>query len=543
MTRNLARLADSSVDLLVIGAGIYGAAIAWEAAARGLSVAVIDRGDFGAATSFNSFKTIHGGLRELQRAAFGDMREFIRERRALSRIAPHLVHPLAFVVPTYRQPLRSRTLMRAVLTVHDLVAFDRNALGDPAKHLPRGRVLSRAECLDRHPLVDPNGVTGGAMWYDAQMSSADRLTLAFIRSACRAGASAANYVEAVGFTARGSRITGVRARDRLTGDAFEVRARLVINAAGPWAPALLATLGSPSPRPLVPAFSRAMNVVVGPIPAASGLGGLAHGRFLFAAPWRDAAIVGTGHAAHTGSPDALQVTRRDVEAFLAEARRAFPRACWTLDDVRLVHAGLLPARHRSTSPDALLKRSLVRDHRHDGVEGLVTVVGVRYTTARATAERAVDTALAALGRPPVPSRTATTPLVGGDIERLDDYERAAVATAPVGVGASLVVRLVRAYGTEHRVLLDAMRSRPELAAPLAPGAAVTRAEILHAIRHEMARRLADVVIRRTDLGSAGHPGREAVRAAGDMMAVEFGWTQARLQEELDEVDRFYRLPA
>lgn len=542
MTRDLPRLADTPVDVLVVGAGIYGAAIAWEAALRGLSVAVIDRGDFGAATSFNSLKTIHGGLRELQRAAIGDVREFVRERRALSRIAPHLVHPLPFLIPTYRHPLRSRAVMRAVLAVNDLIAFDRNALGDPAKHLPRGRVLSRDECLARHPLVDPDGVTGGALWYDCQMSSADRLTLAFVRSAARAGALAANYVDATAPLLRGAHVVGVTARDVLTDDRFDIRARLVVNATGPWAPTLLDTIGAGLSRTLVPGFSRALNLVVGPVGVPTALGGLADGRFLFVAPWRDAAILGTSHDRWTGPPDALRVTRRDVEAFLAAARRAFPRAAWTPDDVRLVHRGLLPARRREGSADTLLKHSLIRDHRHDGFEGIVTVLGVRYTTARATAERAVDLVLSALGRPPVASRSALTPLLGGDLGPLEAYERDAVAAAPPALPPDVVRRLVGTYGTEHRRLVDAMQARPELAEPLASGCPVTRAEILHAVHHEMAVRLADVVIRRTDLGSAGHPGPSVVRAAGELMATALGWSRARLDDEVRHVDRFYELP-
>ncbi len=194
MLRNLIRLSDTPFDILIVGAGIYGATIAWDAAARGLSVAIVDRGDFGGATSFNSLKTVHGGLRSLQRAAFADMREFIRERRALSRIAPHLVHPLPFVIPTYRHPMRNKPLMRVVMAVNDLIAFDRNRQPDSSKHLPPGRVVSRAECLRLNPAIAPDGVTGGVVWHDCQMYSADRLTLAFIASACRAGATAANHV-------------------------------------------------------------------------------------------------------------------------------------------------------------------------------------------------------------------------------------------------------------------------------------------------------------------------------------------------------------
>ena len=542
MNRDLAPLANTQFDLLVIGAGIYGATLAWDAAQRGLSVAIIDRGDFGGATSFNSLKTVHGGLRSLQRAAFSDMREFIRERRALCRIAPHLVHPLPFIVPTYRHPMRNGPLMRAVLAVNDLVAHDRNALPDPSKHLLASRVVSREECLHLNPVIDPRGVTGGAIWYDCQMYSADRVTLSFLLSAAHAGAAAANYVEATEFLGDGTRIIGVQARDRLGDQRFDVRAALVVNAAGPWAWSLLDRLGARRPAAPDHGFSRAMNVITGPVDSTHGLGGLVDGRFLFIAPWRDCAIIGTTHDPHDGGADDLTVRRRDVEAFLADARRAFPLAGLTADAVRLVHRGLLPAAAGPGGHTRLVKHSLIVDHRRDGLDGLMTVLGARYTTARATAARAVDLACALLGRRAAPCRTDVAPLAGGNIERFADYERAALASAPAGITADTLQRLVRCYGTDHAALTSLIQHAPPLGAPLSPACPVTRAEIAHAARHETAVHLADAVIRRTDAGSAGHPGRDAVRAAADVMAEELGWGRSRVDEEIDEVDRFYRIP-
>jgi glycerol-3-phosphate dehydrogenase len=172
MQRDLRRLADTRFDVVVVGAGFYGVAAAWDAAQRGLSVAVVDRGDFGAATSFNNFKTLHGGLRSLQSANLEQMRLFIRERRALARIVPHLVRPLPFVVPTTRHPKRSKLAMRVALAISDAVARDRNAgLADPGLHLPPSRVVSRDEALRLNPVVSADGVTGGALWYDYQMLS------------------------------------------------------------------------------------------------------------------------------------------------------------------------------------------------------------------------------------------------------------------------------------------------------------------------------------------------------------------------------------
>src|SRR5687767_5547495 len=188
MLRDLRRLADTRFDLMVVGAGLYGVIAAWDATLRGLSVALIDKDDFGGATSFNNNKILHGGLRSLQALNFAQMRLFIRERRALARVAPHLVQPLPFIIPTYRSPRRSALLMRLALTINDLVARDRHeGLTDPSLHLPTGRVVGRDECLELNAAIDPKGVTGGAVWHDYQLQSTDRMTLSFVQSAADGG--------------------------------------------------------------------------------------------------------------------------------------------------------------------------------------------------------------------------------------------------------------------------------------------------------------------------------------------------------------------
>ena len=232
VTRDLQVLADTTFDLLIVGAGIYGATLAWDAAQRGLSVALIDQQDFGGGTSANSLKTVHGGVRALQTGNAAEMRLFVRERRALSRIAPHLVHPLPFVVPTYRGLTRHPLVMRTGFGLYDLVAHDRNDLPDPSKHLPRSRLVSRDECLALSPHIDPTGVTGGIVWHDCQMYSSDRVLLSFVQSAVAAGAVAVNHLQMTGWIRDGERVKGVHVEDRVRGTAFEVRASLVANASG-----------------------------------------------------------------------------------------------------------------------------------------------------------------------------------------------------------------------------------------------------------------------------------------------------------------------
>jgi glycerol-3-phosphate dehydrogenase len=538
MIRDLSRLASARVEALVVGGGVYGLATAWDLASRGVAVALVERGDFGAATSFNSLKTVHGGIRSLQHGAFGEMREFVRERRAFAAIAPHLVRPLPFIVPTYRHPVRNRLAMGLFFAAYDRLSAGRNRGIDPSRTLPPSRTVGRAECLRLNPAIDPAGVAGGAIWHDYQLHSPERFALALLRSAVEAGAVAANYVEADGLLLGDGRVRGARLTDRLTGASLDIEAPVVVNAAGPWAWRLLERTAAVPASPAPPRFSLAMNVVVDRPAPAFGLGGMAHGRFLFMVPWRDRAIVGTSHDEQPGTaaPDGPPgVDAGLLHAFLRDASTAFPGARLTPEAVTLVHRGLLPAGVR---PGTLMKRSIVHDHRADGVAGLFSVVGVRYTTARATAERAADGAIAALGRRCGPSRSATQPLAGGAIPNVARYEREQAAACDWPAGA--VTRLIAAHGTHYTEVVEIARYAPDLRNPLSATCDVTGAEIVHAARHEMAVHLTDALLRRTNAGAGGHPGAEAVARAADLMAAECHWPPTRRADEIAAVEASYR---
>ncbi|MBA3271133.1 MAG: glycerol-3-phosphate dehydrogenase/oxidase [Acidobacteria bacterium] len=544
MVRDLRRLADTRFDVVIVGAGFYGAIAAWDATLRGLAVALIDKEDFGGATSFNNLKTLHGGLRSLQSMDFTQMRLFIRERRALARVAPHLVRPLPFVVPTYRHPLRASLTMRVALAVNDVVSRDRHeGLPDPSLHLPRGEMVSRDECLRLNPVIEARGVTGGAIWHDYQMHNTDRMTLSFVLSAAAAGATTANYVRAAGILRDGTRVSGVRAEDVLTSEQLDIRAPTVINAAGPWAATLLHSLDYRA-RPPAALLSRAMNLVVRPLAIDHACGGRAGGRFLFLVPWRNVSLVGTSHDGHTGGPDSLAVTRWDLEAFLADVREAFPHANLTSSDVRLVHRGLLPMVAGDESHVKLLRESVVLDHARDGTPGLISIFGVRYTTARHTAAQAVDAVFRGRGdRHPPPTRTDQTPVVGGAIADRDSFLRAVSLRDVEGVPEEMLQRLALAYGTTYDAVLQIVRDAPTLAQPLGSHCTVSAAEILYATRHESAIRLSDALLRRTEAGSAGYPGSDAIERAASVMADELHWPESQTRNEIAEVDAFYKLPS
>lgn len=544
MQRDLRRLADTKFDVVVVGAGFYGVTTAWDAAQRGLSVAIVDRDDFGAATSFNNLKTLHGGLRSLSALNFAQMRLFIRERRTLARIVPHLIRPMPFVVATTRSPFRSRLAWRMLLAANDAFGSDRNeGLPDPGTHLPDGRVVSREEALQLNPVVSPDGVTGGAIWYDYQMLSTDRVTLSFLLSAIDAGACAANYVQVNRFLQQNGRVTGVKVEDRLTNETFAIRGSVVINAAGPWAASLLSDLPAASQGAPPPRLSRAMNVIMRKVVDDHACGGMVNGRYLFMVPWRDVSMLGTSHDAHEGSADQLKVSRWDLEAFLKDAREAFPHASLAATDVRLVHRGLLPMISGEGTRVRLVRESRVVDHARHGLPGLISMFGVRYTTARHTAQKAVDAAFRALGHEtPPPCRTAETPLHGGSINHMEHFLKAVVQRDVDGIPPETLKRIASTYGTGYDRVLQMARDVPALARPLGRDCDVIGAEILYAAKREMAVKLGDAVIRRTEAGAAGHPGADALERAAAIMARTHEWDEWRTRNEVAEVEAFFRLP-
>lgn len=475
MRRDLPALAAAEHDLLVVGGGIYGAAAAWDAAERGLGVALLERDDFCGGTSWNSLKTIHGGLRHLQRLEIGELRESIRERRALLRIAPELVRPLSFLVPAYGHGPKGREALGLGLWLNDRLARDRNRGLPEAQRIPPARLLSRGEALALVPGLPQRGLAGAALWTDAQVRSSERLVVGLLQAAAAAGASLANHAEVTGLLRCRERVSGVRVRDRLDGRDFEVRARLVLNAAGPWVDGLLDLAGIARRR--VPLL-RSYNLVLRrPAPVGHAVGARSLGRFLFLVPWGERSMVGTGYEpADAPEPEA------GIRRFFEDAGRAFPWAELRHEDVGLVHVGLVPG---SGGAEGLWTRSFVVDHAEEhGVPGLLSIYGAKYTTARAVAEKAVDRAFARLGRRVPRCRTAETPLA------------------------------------EARVLEGPLAERAR-----------------HAARAEMAITLADATLRRLDLGTAGPPPASEVDEVARALAGELGWDEARVLAEKEALAR------
>jgi len=536
MTRDLSRLTSAPFDVLVIGGGIHGLAVAYDAAQRGYAVALVERGDFGSGSSFNHAKTVHGGLRSLQSGDVFKARFSVRERRAMARIAPHLVTPLAFVMATTRSLTRSTMALRLGFLADALIGFDRNAGVEPGLRLPAGRVIPRESYRALFGANARAEATGGARWTDYQMPESDRLTLAFAEAACRHGAVLANYLEALDPLVREGRVAGIRAVDRLDGTPIEIAARVTVNAAGAHCRPWMTAFGATPDFPLL----KAMNLVTTRPAGRVAMGAPASGgRLLLIMPWHGRMLVGTSHSDTAAEPGDNTVSQGELASFVDEVNSAFPALALEADEVSLVHRGVVPAVRDRRGVLGLMGHHRVHDHRVDGIEGAVSVVGVKYTTGRGVAEQVVDLIGRKLGRSAPPCRTGTTRLPGSGFDSIraeTDRARSALGRrwSPESTEA-----LVATHGTDWRAVADLCRTDAELAEPIAPGMALPRAVVHYAVQHEMACTLADIVVRRTSLGAAGYPGDAVVDVCGALMARACSWDADRLVHEIAMVKAFY----
>lgn len=550
-TEHARRLADESFDVLVIGGGATGCGCALDAATRGLRVALVERGDFAGGTSSRSTKLVHGGVRYLEQAIkhvdrtqFRLVREALRERRALLELAPHLVRELPIFVPLYQRS--ELPYYRFGLSLYDRLA-GRYALR-------RSEFIPREEAAARFPHLRERTVgggprrqqiNGGVVYWDGQFDDA-RMNLALALTAAAHGAAVANYVEVEALRKnRAGRVTGAAVRDALSGAAWEVRARVVINAAGPFVDAVR-RLDAPHGRRLL-RVSAGSHVVLGRRFPAGDTGLLIprteDGRVLFVLPWHGSTLAGTTEVAAEVAADPAPAAAE--LAYLARHLRSYLNLQVTADDVTAAWSGLrpliaAPARRESGGRRTVSGRppagagrargtaALARDYLlAPSASGLLTVAGGKWTTYRAMAVQAVNRAVELGGLAPArASRTRRTPLAGGAGYRPDPDRLQRRYCLPPDVAR----HLDRAYGTDAGRVAELAGAG--FGTRLSPRHPYLEAEVVHAARCEAARTVDDVVARRTRL--AFLDGDAAVRAAprvAALLARELGWSAAQEREQ------------
>jgi glycerol-3-phosphate dehydrogenase len=434
--------------------------------------------------------------------------------------------------------------MRLALTANDFLSFDRNRLKDQEKYLAGGKIISKQELSHLLPGYDVQTSTGAAVWYDAQIYNSERLLLAFILSAAEAGAEVANYVEAIRFVRQENKIIGVQVKDILSGQMFDIRSKMTINCAGAWIDNMLDGINVQSDH----ALSVAMNLIVDQV-----WSGIAAGlpsqpvngkptQILFIVPWRNKSLIGTWHIPWRKAPGEFKIKEAMIQEFLNEVNSAHPLLKLSVKDVQHVTWGFLPVNKKDIHKDQvkLTRDGIVIDHqKKDGIAGLISVLGVKYTTARAVAEQAVNMAVDKLAVKTKNCQTETMPVKGGHISDFRVFLHQALSTAPRGVDEEIVEHLVYTYGSEYSPLIQEMEKQPHLAQRIDPTLPVTIAEVVQAVRNEMAVTLPDLVQRRTELGSTGLPSTSTLRKCADLMGCELSWSIERQRQEVDSVIHKY----
>lgn len=527
------RFASEKFDLLVIGGGITGAGIALDAEARGLKTALIEKRDFGAGTSSRSTKLIHGGLRYLENLEFGLVREGLKERSVLSRIAPHLAVPFPFLIPIYSDSRRNYDhplKMRAGLILYDLLAGQ--------YRFGRHRRLSREEALEYAPQLERDGLNGAFLYYDG-LTNDSRLVIEIVKAAYDLGAAIVNHTEAIGFPKRaGGKIGGARIRDLTTSDEAEIRARVTINATGVWVDDVVRLDGQRSlTKSIRPSKGIHLTVSTERLKVTGSwlIPSLTGHRFYFVVPWEGRVNIGTTDTDYYGPKDSPRAEVDEVAEILNAINSYFPDAQLGPEDIISSWAGLRPL---ISEPGAMNTSEISRKEEiFESRDGLISISGGKLTTYRLMAERAVDLAARRLRERfdivATDARTGDLPVSGGIHPRADLEDFAAILAENEKLSPVVARHLVFSYGSNYHQLVDLMHEDEGLKKPLVDGLPVLRAEVVYAVRYESALTPADVLTRRTRLALiAGSKILDCLETVADLMARELNWTDQEKRRQI-----------
>jgi glycerol-3-phosphate dehydrogenase len=545
MRRKLDLLSDKRFDLLVVGGGIHGATLARAAAISGLKTALIEQSDFCHATSANSLKILHGGIRYLQALDFLRIRASKKSQSEFQKVAPHLVLPIGCMIPTYGSGVRSRPLMRCALAANDLIGA---LLGGG---FGKGRLISKDEFTKRVSIKIDDKCSGGALWYDAMVTDTERMTLVMLHKAYGSGACIANYVKALKLIIEDNRVEGVEAVDNKTGREFRIKAKNIVNSSGPWVYDTFKVLPEINDRKVH--LARGLNLIVDKRVCKDLAVGIEkvdqkykngmvgrNKRFFFFVPWRGKTMIGTAYKNYYGDIEDFSVQREDIEDFITEINEISPNFQLRFEDVVFFHAGLLPVSQiNDNNPynvNLLQHTEVIGQKQNGAIKGLFSIRSVKYTTAPFVADMIVKQILAAgnmkenkkhhkksAKKPDSNTRYATP-----DYRSLND----ALTPSPMDYLASK-------YGEYAKTILKYIADDRKLGLWISKKPPLMAAEVIFAIRGEMAYHLRDVVFRRTGFGTAGCPSSSSLSIVADIMGQELGWDSDQKADEVAEVFRCY----
>ena len=535
-------------DLIIVGGGIYGATLLWEATLRGLSAILVEKNDFCSATSANSLKIIHGGLRYLQTFDVKRIRESATEQNCLLKIASHLVQPLPCIIPTFKQAKSSKLAMFAAFKLYKLICIGNEHFGHQST--PSGVILSKKKFYSLVPISKLSDITGGALWYDALMYNSERLALEFILSSIECGAEAFNYVEFRDLIIEKEYVTGIKAFDKIAHQKLEVCGKFVVNASGPWINGVCDGISARQKQQPFH-FAKAVNLII-----ARKISDYAFGlkdsrppvddyfqsnRFLFFVPWREATIIGTWYFKNNTPNEDVALTEAEYARCLIQVQRLIPALDVQKDEVCFVHTGLVPIDVNDNSRKFELKGNYsLNDHqRNGGPDGLISVLGVKYTTARNVAEKTADLVLKKLTKKLCKIDSGTKTLACGKIKNVEKFIQENMINNRYKLSSETVRHLAYNYGNKYYDILNLITGNAELGERIPGSDEAIKAELPYCLKKESVYHLSDFILRRTGIGSVRKPKDETINFCADFMANEMDWSVSQKIEEINDLLKFY----
>jgi glycerol-3-phosphate dehydrogenase len=529
-------ISSAKFDAIIIGAGVNGAGIARDAAMRGLCVLLIDKGDLCGGTSSWSSRLIHGGLRYLEHGELGLVRESLGEREKLLKIAPHLVRPLAMLIPIYKGARRGKLLIRAGMMLYDLLSFD--------KSLARHQMLSPAATLRRAPGLKADGLRGAALYFDAQVEYAERLVVENALAAREHGATILTHARVERLLVEDGDVRGVEFTDLLGGGTYQARASITLNVAGPWVDKILAGANQTSTK--LVGGTKGSHLIVDEFAGAPRnalyVEAAEDGRPFFILPWNEKHLIGTTDKLYEGELDRVVADEDEINYLLRETNRVIPAARLTREDVLYTYSGVRPLPFVTNQKESgITRRHFIKDHA-PALRNLLSIVGGKLTTYRHLSEGAVDILYEKLGRKRAPCMTAESALPGAETKDLSAL-RAKLKASYTDVHDETVERLLRIYGTRAAMVLKLTEADSELMRVFDDETQAIGSEVVFAFRVEMAETLADCLFRRTMVGLNRHAGLNSVAAAAEVARKHLGWSEERAAREVaayrEYVERFH----
>ena len=540
--RDLAQIQQTDFDVIVIGGGINGAGVARDAALRGLKTILLEKSDFASGSSSWSSRLIHGGLRYLEYFEFSLVRESLKEREVLLRNAPHLVNPLQLTIPVYRDRSRPYWKIWAGMILYDLFSFD--------KTLPVHRMLPQKKFKQIFRSLDKENLAGGSQYYDGQVTFAERLCLENVISAQNAGASILNYVEVMELNLQDSRIKEIVCQDKLTGENFTIsgsQGAVVVNTAGPWVDHICKR-GNKAGKDIVigdgkkNGGTKGSHIVVNPFPGAPNsnlyVEAKSDGRPFFILKWLDKYLIGTTDLAYKEDIENIKADNEEIDYLLQEVNNIIPIANLKREDVKFTYSGVRPLPNsEGKKPGSITRKHIIFDHKKEGVDNLLTLIGGKLTTYRNVGEEMVDAILKRMKRSPIPCQTDSLPLPGCILPSDPRIQQAITEYGSI-LSTKAIDHLFFSYGAKALEILKLTKDYPEFREQISPNLPDIKAQIVYAVQSELAQTLVDILRRRTTLAMNGNYALDLLPVVTEILQKHCSWSLEKCDRACEEY-RFY----